>query len=322
VPRAEAQEDEAQEQEDETREEEAQEDEGVTLDEPDLTSGFTHRVIARGGLNLRSGPGTEFPTIGSLPFNTPVSIIKRDGPWALIDQNGDGAADGHVHSSFLEEIRSISNTGMLAAVPMRAGADAAAKPADDLLARVTADAVKKMFPATPLKNIQANLPFVLDGLRAVGLTDRPMLLMALATIRAETEGFRPIDEGRSKFNTSKTPFDKYDAGTSIGKRLGNTVPGDGPRFKGRGYVQLTGRFNYNAIGKRIGVDLIANPQLANTPVVAGRILAQFLLDHQPCVRTALTKGDLRAARKCVNGGSHGLDRFTDAFRKGEAALPK
>ncbi|HEX2725012.1 MAG TPA: glycoside hydrolase family 19 protein [Beijerinckiaceae bacterium] len=179
-----------------------------------------------------------------------------------------------------------------------------------------------MFPATPLKNIQANLPFVLEGLRAVGLTDRDMLLVALGTIRAETEGFVPIDEFRSKFNTRITPFDLYDAGTPIGKRLGNTKPGDGPRFKGRGYIQLTGRFNYTAIGKKIGVDLAGSPQLANDPPVAGRILAQFLADHEKCVRDGLAAGSLKRARKCVNGGSHGLDRFSDAFNRGKAALPK
>jgi hypothetical protein len=300
---------------------EADEAEVTILIERDQTAGFSHRVIARRGLNIRSGPGTEFPVVGSLPFGTPVDIIRRDGLWALIDRQGDGAADGHVLASFLAEIARTDTGGELTAVPARAGVVAAVIPAGDLLAKITADAVKKMFPATPLKNIKANLPFVLDGLRAVGLTDREMLLMALATIRAETEGFQPIDEGRSKFNTKITPFDLYDAGTPKGKDLGNTKPGDGPRFKGRGYVQLTGRFNYTAIGKTIGVDLAGNPQLANDPTIAGRILAQFLFDHRKCVRDALAAGNLKRARKCVNGGSHGLDRFTDAFERGEKALP-
>ena len=49
-------------------------------------------------------------------------------------------------------------------------------------------------------------------------------------------------------------------GSSI---LGNNQPGDGPRFKGRGYIQLTGRWNYGHYGKMIGVDLVNNPQLAS-----------------------------------------------------------
>jgi putative chitinase len=192
--------------------------------------------------------------------------------------------------------------------------------AQDILDSVTADKVRKMFPHTPLAPIAGNLGPVLSGLRAMALTDKPMVLMALGTIRAETEGFVPISEGRSQFNTAKTPFDKYDAGTAIGKRLGNTVPGDGARFKGRGYVQLTGRDNYKRIGTQLGVDLVGNPDKANDPLTAGLILAKFIKNKEADVRAALAKKDLKTARKLVNGGSHGLDRFTDAYTRGEAAL--
>jgi hypothetical protein len=173
-----------------------------------------------------------------------------------------------------------------------------------------------MFPATPKSNIARNLPFVLAGLRACGLADRPMALMALATIRAETEGFVPVDEGQSRFNTQNTPFDLYEGRTN----LGNTVAGDGARFKGRGYVQLTGRANYTRIGRQIGHDLVAAPHLANDPTVAGLILAQFLKNAEGAIRAALSSNDMRRARRLVNGGSHGLDRFSDAFERGEEAI--
>jgi len=278
---------------------------------------FTHRVIARDGLNLRAGPGTEFSVLRSLPFGTPVNIMKRDGSWALIDQNGDSAADGHAHSSFLEEFRTTALDSEAAGTSPN-GLPMTATPGDDLFARVTSVAVKKMFPATPVSNIEKNLPFVLDGLRIVGLTDRAMLLMSLATIRAETESFRPIDEGISPHNTNVMPFDKYEGR----KDLGNTQSGDGPRFKGRGYVQLTGRANYTGIGEQIRIKLVSNPQLANDPHIAGLVLAQFLKNHAKRIRGALAVSDLREARKAVNGGVHGLDRFKDAFEIGRTALPK
>jgi uncharacterized protein YgiM (DUF1202 family) len=63
-----------------------------------------YRVIARDGLNLRAGPGTDFWTIRSLPFGTVVNVIRHDSQWALVDLVGDGAADGHVHTSYLEEL--------------------------------------------------------------------------------------------------------------------------------------------------------------------------------------------------------------------------
>lgn len=260
---------------------------------------------ARDGLRLRAGPDTSFAVLRTLPFSTPVQVIGREGLWSQVDLEGDGAADGFMLSSLLR--------------PASAALAAAAGP--DITERVTSQLVASIFPRqTPRANIDTHLPFVLAGLRVHALADKPMVLMALGTIRAETEGFAPISEFRSRFNTRNTPFDLYDAGTSIGRRLGNTVAGDGPRFKGRGFVQLTGRSNYTKIGAQLGQPLVTNPDLANDPAVAGLILAAFLKNQERRVRAALAANDLRAARKAVNGGSHGLERFVDTFRRGSAAL--
>jgi putative chitinase len=184
---------------------------------------------------------------------------------------------------------------------------------------VTVAVVSRMFPATPVDNIKKNLPFVCDGLKGKDLFDKPMVLMALATIRAETESFEPISEGKSKFNTSPggEPFDLYD---NRKKDLGNLGPGDGARFCGRGYIQLTGRHNYHKYGQALGKDLVNNPNLANDPTIAGQLLATFLKDKERQIKEALIDQDLRTARRLVNGGSHGLDRFTDAFNRGDALL--
>lgn len=194
-----------------------------------------------------------------------------------------------------------------------------AEPAAPLpIESVTVEIVSRMFPVTPRPNIEVNLPPVLRALVDTGLADKPMVLMALATIRAETEGFLPIGEFRSKFNTSPggQPFDLYDHRTD----LGNQGPPDGSRFKGRGFVQLTGRSNYRRIGDKLGVDLIADPERANEPDLAARILAAFLADRQTAIKSALAEGDLRHARRLVNGGSHGLDRFADAYTRGDALI--
>lgn len=67
-------------------------------------------------------------------------------------------------------------------------------------------------------------------------------------------------------------FNKYEPGTKIGKALGNALPGDGYRYRGRGYVQLTGRRNYELAKKKIGVDFVGSPDLALVPANAARIL--------------------------------------------------
>ena len=191
----------------------------------------------------------------------------------------------------------------------------------DVTHKVTVEQVAQMFPATPKANIARHLPSVLAGLQGADLTDKPMVLMALATIRAETEGFVPISEGKSRFNTKDSPFDLYEPGTTVGHNLHNTQPGDGPRFKGRGFVQLTGRSNYTSVSQEIHVDLVASPELANDSAIAGKILAQFLKDHETRIRAALKQNDLATARKLVNGGSHGLVPFEDAYHIGLRVIP-
>ena len=110
------------------------------------------------------------------------------------------------------------------------------------------ESVRRLFPATKPANIARYLPYVAAALAAMGLTDRAMICAALGIIRAETEGFVPISEFQSRFNTlpGGAPFAVYD---KLKNPLGNKQPGDGARFKGRGFVQLTGRCNYEHYGQ-------------------------------------------------------------------------
>lgn len=186
--------------------------------------------------------------------------------------------------------------------------------------KVTATMVSKMFPFAPVDNIKKYLPSVLKALEDEELGDKNMVLMALATIRAETGRFLPIDEGKSKYNTSPGghPFDLYDNRTD----LGNKGNGEGDKFKGRGFIQLTGRSNYTKFSKTLGLgtDLVKKPELANDPEIAAKILALFIKDKERRIKEALLDGDLRLARKLVNGGSHGLADFTDAYNIGNSLI--
>jgi len=192
------------------------------------------------------------------------------------------------------------------------------QPLPSVLGKITPAVVSRMFPHTPLANIKRNLPFVASALEEAQLHDRLMVLAALATIRAETESFEPVAEGPSRYNTSPDlkghPFDLYDNR----KDLGNTGAPDGERFRGRGYVQLTGRANYLKYGKAIGLkdSLVKNPELASDARIAGRLLAAFLKDKERRIKEALLDWDFAGARRQVNGGTHGLERFVDAYTIG------
>jgi putative chitinase len=186
------------------------------------------------------------------------------------------------------------------------------------VATLTPQLVARIFPETPIANIAANLPHVLAALTDASLSGTPMLLAALATIRAETECFLPLAEGQSPYNTSPggTPFDLYDHRAN----LGNQGPPDGASFRGRGFIQLTGRANYMQYAAESGHPLVANPALACDPAVAAELLARFLAHKQIPIRRALAANDLAQARRLVNGGSNGLTRFISAYQLGSRLL--
>ncbi|MFC6441416.1 peptidoglycan-binding protein [Bowmanella sp. JS7-9] len=180
--------------------------------------------------------------------------------------------------------------------------------------------VQRICHDSPAQNIAYHWPRILDAMLDEELSDNDMLLMAVATVYVETGRFAPLDEYESRFNSTATghPFDKYDDR----KDLGNLGYPDGARYKGRGYIQLTGRANYRDISKRIGMnnELEHDPELANDPDVAAKVLASFLKRCEEPLREALANDDLKAARRLINGGSHGLPEFSRCYRLGKQLL--
>lgn len=212
--------------------------------------------------------------------------------------------------------------------------------------------VLAMFPeSSSQKNVVKYYPLVEDALNRAGLGVRHKLV-AYATVRAESSGFVPIDEGVNRLNTlmpvdtgklnlsrnmqdlaavSKALVSTYELDNPYGLydyrnrgSLGNNAKGDGDAYHGRGFVQLTGKWNYVDMSKRLNLPKLATtPKIANEPEHAARILAGFMKRERKKIDKALATGDLAAARAAVNGGSHGLDRFLEAYDIGSRlAMPR
>jgi putative chitinase len=94
-------------------------------------------------------------------------------------------------------------------------------------------------------------------------------------------------------------------------RMGNgtEASGDGWRYRGRGYLQLTGKSNYEKYGKALGLDLVGNPDLAADPAVAWQIAARYCATKTRSGKTLLEWADVpdtTLVTKGINGGLNGL----------------
>jgi len=100
--------------------------------------------------------------------------------------------------------------------------------------------------------------------------------------------------------------------------LGNTQPGDGVRFRGRGLIQVTGRSNYAACGKALGLDLLAQPALIEQTVNACRSAGWFWQSRG--LNALADAGDQVAVTRRINGGTNGLAERLAFFKVAQRVL--
>ena len=155
-------------------------------------------------------------------------------------------------------------------------------------------------------------PLIERALAAEGIDTPRVRAGVAATVGTEVYGFAPVAELPSDLNGGTSGLSRifwsYEPWTKTGKLLGNRRPGDGYRYRGRGFIQLTGRYNYRVLGRRLGLDLERHPDHALDPEVAARVLASYFR-HRPGLVQACEREDWREVRRLVNGGDRGWERF-------------
>ena len=165
--------------------------------------------------------------------------------------------------------------------------------------------------------------------REAGITDITELAAFLAQTAHESHNFQSMVEYGDKNyfkqyeprflkdkKTGKIIIDpetkKYKNFNKKAHRLGNDTRGDGIRYKGRGYIQITGKDNYRRVGNKIGVDLVKNPQLAEKPEIAAKIAIMYWkMRTQPEVSDF---NDVRAVTKTINPALDQLAKRKKLFR--------
>lgn len=117
-------------------------------------------------------------------------------------------------------------------------------------------------------------------------------------------------------------FRKYDIkyNPTKAKQLGNLQPGDGAKYKGRGFIQLTGRYNYKKAGEALGLPLEKKPDLVEKPEVAAKVAVWFWKQRvQPQVNNYQ---DTAQATKPINPGLKHLDKRQEKFAATNVAMSK
>jgi len=115
-------------------------------------------------------------------------------------------------------------------------------------------------------------------------------------------------------------FKKYDIkfAPKKAKVLGNTKPGDGAKYKGRGYIQLTGKYNYKKAGEALGVDLVNKPELLEKPEIAAKAAVWYWKER---VRDKVDSfKDTKSVTKPINPGMKHLDQRKEKHDKFMVAM--
>jgi predicted chitinase len=173
---------------------------------------------------------------------------------------------------------------------------------------VTDDELRQIMPNCAAAKRAAYLPYIQQAMQEFQITSYLREAAFLAQLAHESGELRYMEELASG------------AAYEGRKDLGNTQPGDGKRYKGRGPIQLTGRANYKKYGDLLGLDLINNPTIAATPEVGFRIAGQFwslnglneLADQQ----------NFKQITKRINGGYNGLEDRTMYYDRAKRVLNK
>ncbi|MDQ1727965.1 MAG: hypothetical protein QOD33_90, partial [Pyrinomonadaceae bacterium] len=173
---------------------------------------------------------------------------------------------------------------------------------------LTDDELRQIMPNCAAAKRQDYLPFIQQAMQEFGITSYLRETAFLAQLAHESGELRYMEELAS--------------GSAYEGRadLGNTQPGDGKRYKGRGPIQLTGRANYTKYGQLLGLDLVNNPTIAATKEVGFRIAGEFwklnglneLADQQK----------FESITRRINGGINGLQDRIMYYERAKRVLSK
>ena len=264
------------------------------------SSDFNGKVVGSDSLRIRSASTTNSTVLGSLKRGESVTfdawtkgdsyLVENgsDNRWYRIKGTQNWVGGGYIDNRPGDKVPFIEPVLL---------------PSGSLFEKVV------QITEAPANNVQTYLPKIVDALKEFAIYNRLTLIAAIATIGTEVGTFAPIHEyGDAAY------FSQYDGR----KDLGNIYPGDGAKYHGRGFIQLTGRANYRKYGQKLGVDLENNPDLALDPTISARILAAYFVERG--INSLAAKENWEGVRRAVNGGLNGWNHFIGLVNKAKAII--
>lgn len=263
---------------------------------------------------LRLGDGLQYPTLLE-EVKTLQHALQREG---FLDR--DSPIDGHFDTTTQDAVKAFQRSATLVSdgivgqetwssllrMPLRAytpdrGQGSSTSPASPLSAPEGGYNLDKIIASIPYPVVReyahGSIPLLFNACAAFGVTDTNQIAYILATVEHESM----LGQWTEEFASGQAYEWRSD--------LGNNQWGDGPRFKGRGYIQITGRDHYKRWSQLLGVDLIREPHRASEPDLAAEIAVRGMRDgyftsHRLDDYINEDKQDFYNARRIVNG----LDR--------------
>ena len=183
----------------------------------------------------------------------------------------------------------------------------AERPQSDGYQPVTLDQLRTIFPQTSRQKLSSMLGPLNRAMNEFDINTPARQRAFLAQVGHESMGLQRTRE----FASGRAYEGRRD--------LGNTEPGDGRRFRGRGLLQITGRANYKEMGKALDLDLLRNPHLLELPMSAARSAGQFWKSRG--LNELADRGAFTKITRRINGGLRGQADRIKYLRRAERAIP-
>jgi predicted chitinase len=272
-------------------------------------------VCAVGTVNVRQAAGTDQSVVQTVPVR--VGLLWRCGSF---DLNQDGSAleaFGTVQQASGFPWQQVRRCGIQAPLGWMAQSNDVVRPCSCPAPPAPGSASQVAYWRGVLQAIAPGTPSILDGFANAlpGMVTQFAINTPLrqAHFLAQTCFESVYFQTAIEFGDDDYFNTNYGPQTSVGQGLGNTQPGDGALFRGRGLIQLTGRSNYRNIGAQLGVDLEGNPeQAAQFPIAA---LTGGLYWQSRNINAPADNDDIVTVTRMVNGGTNGLDSAQGPTRR-------